>query len=108
MRRYWLLATLCALLLTAGAWGALRVWRENSGSGFAAPERLFSVRADADGEGGFKLSAELLGRAATLAINGDEAGKIAFALRAAWLAMPLGARAAYALAVLALNNLLRV
>ena len=105
MRRYWLAAVICALLLTAGCWGVLRVWQETSGSGFAAPERLFGVGASGSVDEGIEIAAELFGEELRIDIGKETLGDAVFAAKAAWLALPPGPRAVYTLAVYAAGSL---
>ncbi len=100
MRRCWLIAAACALLLTAGAWGALRVYRENSASGFAERQELFRAELSA-GDEGIRVGAVLLGRGCELWLDGGDFRRLLCAARAAWLLLPPGARAVYTLAALA-------
>ena len=108
MRRYWLIAVICALLLTAGCWGVLRVWQETSGSGFAAPERLFGVGASGSADEGIEIAAELFGEELRLKIGREALGEAVFAAKAVWLALPPGLRAVYPLVVYAAGSLLKV
>lgn len=90
MLRCWLTALLCALVLTAGMWGMLHVYHENSISGFSGDEILFGVRTTENEVHAVEIT--LLGESLLLNIN-----RAADYMHTIWLVLSPGIRAAYTL-----------